>query len=240
MKPKKQIKIYTDFDGTITLKDIGDEIFKVFGQFEPYNSRLKKGEITIHDYWQAVCRTIPPAVSENDITNYALSADTDAYFTDFVSWCRTQNYSITVLSDGFDVYIRPILHKLGLEDIEYYCNKLIFTDHSNPKPIFTYADESCSCLSASCKRNNLLRNSGEEDIIVFIGDGYSDFCAAEHADIIFAKKNLAAYCNENRLPHYPYNSFFDVKRLMKIAADKNRLKPRHQARLQRAKAYETE
>jgi len=86
----------------------------------------------------------------------------------------------------------------------------------------------------------MLVNSGPDDIIIFVGDGYSDYCAAEHADIVFAKKHLAAYCNKNRIPHYPWTSFFDVIRLLEDAEKKHNFRVRHQAFLKRKKAFEVE
>ncbi|MDQ1265330.1 MAG: 2-hydroxy-3-keto-5-methylthiopentenyl-phosphate phosphatase, partial [Bacteroidota bacterium] len=74
-------------------------------------------------------------------------------------------------------------------------------------------------------------------IITFIGDGYSDFCAAEHSDIIFAKKSLAANCNKNKLPHYPYSNFFDVSRIFRDIIPKGKIKARNQARQLRNRAF---
>jgi 2-hydroxy-3-keto-5-methylthiopentenyl-1-phosphate phosphatase len=45
---------------------------------------------------------------------------------------------------------------------------------------------------------------------VFIGDGYSDTCAAHEADLLFAKKDLALYCLEKHIPFTEYDTFDDV------------------------------
>jgi hypothetical protein len=127
---------------------------------------------------------------------------------------------------------------MGLEHLPVKSNILQYGE--KVEPIFPGATESCKCFCASCKRNSVINQTNEDEIIVFIGDGYSDFCAAEHSDIIFAKKNLAAYCNENKLPHYPFNTFFDVKRLLSDAIKTHKLKKRNQAEMNRKKAFETE
>ena len=166
--------------------------------------------------------------------------ETDPYFKNFCEFCRSKDIPVAVLSDGFDAYIEPILKKEGLGWIPVYCNKLVFNGSGKCKPVFPYASESCECKCASCKRNSMLVNSGPGTVIVYIGDGYSDFCAASHADIVFAKKTLAAYCNENRIPHYPFSTFFDVQKILNEIIDKNKIRVRHQAFLARKKAFEIE
>ena len=42
-----------------------------------------------------------------------------------------------------------------------------------------------------------------------MGDGYSDRCAADDADLVFARRGLAAYLDERRIP-YTYFDDFDV------------------------------
>lgn len=298
-----KIRVFTDFDGTITIKDLGDEIFKTYGQFEPYNSQLKNREIDIKDYWKILCSTFPDDFTESTISDYALTAEIDPYFKNFAEYCKSNNIPLHVVSDGFDSYITPILKRENLDYLPLASNKLIFNSenydsdalckldrtplspflqrgeirhfltpssqegaggvlsqgtpllrgagdvsfqdfnsshNSNITPIYPGASESCRCFCASCKRNFVLSNTDEDEIIIFIGDGYSDYCAAEHSDIIFAKKHLAAYCNANKIPHYPFSTFFDVKRLLNDAISKGKLKKRNQAEVKRKNAFEAE
>ncbi len=236
---KRNISVFVDFDGTVTREDIGDRLFIDFGEFEPWHSMLKDGRMNIRDYWYKVTASLDSKLTLEQIADYALQFEIDPYFKRFADYCMQQGYNLRIVSDGFDAYIVPIMHKLGLDDIPLSINKL----HKGDKgfyPEFPGASESCDCLSASCKRNAILVNSAPDDIIVFVGDGYSDYCAAEHSDIVFAKKHLAAYCNKHRIPHYPWSNFFDVMRLMREAEKKNKFRRRHQAYLKRKKAFENE
>jgi 2,3-diketo-5-methylthio-1-phosphopentane phosphatase len=236
---KNRIEIFCDFDGTVTLKDLGDELFKVYGQFDELNSLLKAEKISISEYWYKICETLDTKLTKEIITNFSLQFEIDPYFKDFADYCKLHDINLTLVSDGYREYIEPLLnyHKLG--DLPLYANSL---DFGTPiKPIFYGADESCNCLSASCKRNVLLTRTPEDAIIVYIGDGYSDFCAAEHSDIIFAKKNLARYCNDNKVPHYPYKTFFDIRNTFeKVIFAKNKIKQRRVAVVKRKQAFETE
>ncbi|MBX3042685.1 MAG: MtnX-like HAD-IB family phosphatase [Candidatus Kapabacteria bacterium] len=234
----KMIKIFCDFDGTITNKDLGDEIFKVFGEFEPYHTQLVSGVINIKEYWHRIVPTLNGNFPD-DIKKLALESDVDPYFEKFLNLCSKYKYDAKIVSDGFSIYIEPLLEKYSLASNDIYCNKINFLE--KPKPEFYGASESCNCLSASCKRNVVLTNSKDEEITVFIGDGYSDFCVAEHCDIIFAKKNLAAYCTKNRIPFYNYKTFFDIISIFeKMHKGKITFRKRRQAELKRKVAFETE
>jgi len=236
----QNIHIYSDFDGTITELDIGDHLFIDHGKFEPYHSQLIKDELNISDYWIKLCSSLEGKIDEMGVREYALAQETDPYFKGFAEYCKDQGFSLSVVSDGFDSYIKPILKELDLERLKVYCNKMVFEKDCKVRPVFPFASESCNCKCASCKRNSILSNTNSDSIIVFIGDGYSDFCAAEHSDIVFAKKHLAAYCNEKRIPHYPYKTFFDVKRIFSNIVEKKKIKIRHQAYLNRKRAFENE
>jgi 2-hydroxy-3-keto-5-methylthiopentenyl-1-phosphate phosphatase len=237
----KSIIVYCDFDGTIVTKDIGDELFIHFGDFETNNNNLREGSISIVEYWINLFRTLKPGITPKEISDYALTFSIDAYFKSFTEFCSENNIRLNILSDGFDAYIIPILNSLGLENIKVFCNKMIFSGDSDvPVPYFTGRSESCSCFCASCKRNTILTNTPDDSIIIFIGDGYSDFCAAEHSDIVFAKKHLAAYCNSSHIPHYTYKSFFDIISVLKKIINTPKLKFRHHAQILRKQAFETE
>jgi len=47
---------------------------------------------------------------------------------------------------------------------------------------------------------------------VYVGDGYSDRCAAEASDRVFATKGLAQYLDERGIPYERFDDFRDVAR----------------------------
>jgi 2-hydroxy-3-keto-5-methylthiopentenyl-1-phosphate phosphatase len=46
--------------------------------------------------------------------------------------------------------------------------------------------------------------------VVYVGDGYSDRCAALAADRVFARAGLARYLEEQGVAFEPFETFFDV------------------------------
>jgi 2-hydroxy-3-keto-5-methylthiopentenyl-1-phosphate phosphatase len=50
--------------------------------------------------------------------------------------------------------------------------------------------------------------------IIFIGDGFSDRFAIELSDVVFAKRQLLAYCRERGIPCTPFETFADIQAAM--------------------------
>jgi 2-hydroxy-3-keto-5-methylthiopentenyl-1-phosphate phosphatase len=48
------------------------------------------------------------------------------------------------------------------------------------------------------------------DPVVYIGDGYSDRCAVELADRVFARDSLAEYLDSLGRPYEPFETLSDV------------------------------
>ncbi len=235
------ISFFCDFDGTITLDDVGDAMFRKFGNFETYWNEFENGKYNVRELNRKLCMSIDNYINFNDIIEFAKTQEVDAYFQKFVEYCNKNCHQLTIVSDGFDAYIMPILKQLQLSNIPVFCNKLLKSKVDMYfYPFFYGADESCNCTTASCKRNIVLNNSADDEIIVYIGDGMTDFCAAEHCDVIFAKSRLAAYCNEKKIPHHPFKSFFDIIRITDELIKNRKIKSRNQAFLKRQFAFESE
>lgn len=235
----QKLSVFCDFDGTITTVDTGDAFFEEFApDFEQSMLRLVHGYDTVREYYKRVVSSINCSLSNDVLNHFAQRFPIDSNFKQFVQFCTEMSFPLTIVSDGFKEYIKEILQYNGLEHIPYFANKM--TNTYPLQPIFPFASESCTCFCASCKRNIVMEQTPPEHLIVYIGDGHSDMCAASHADIIFAKGALASYCSTERIPHYPYRTFFDVMRLMKSGIEQKKFRSRHQAALLRKKAYETE
>jgi len=143
-----------------------------------------------------------------------------------------------------DYYIRRILEANGVGKVPFFSNELILENvPASPgvrmRGVFPYTDETCD-RCACCKRNHILTLSGEDDIIVYIGEGYSDRCPSRYADVVFAKSELLEYCRAEGIPAREYTDFSDVQSgLEKLlsGAGKRGLKKRRQAELARKEVY---
>ncbi|MCF8240445.1 MAG: MtnX-like HAD-IB family phosphatase [Melioribacteraceae bacterium] len=231
-------KVFVDFDGTITKTDVGEEMFLKFGDAEKSHEIIKRwmnDEITSVQTWQMLCKTIDN-LKRNDFDNFIDTIEIDETFVDFVEFCKSNNIEITVLSDGLDYYIKRIMEKNHLSQIAAYTNQLEFTDEAKLIPHFPHTDEECD-KCANCKRNHVINGSADDHFTIYIGDGYSDTCAAQYCDFIFAKNSLLKYCEINRISFFPYNNFDEIIERVKNLMRKKRLKKRHQAEIKRKHLY---
>ena len=235
---KREFKIFVDFDGTITLKDIGEEIFRKFGSTEKVNEIIKNlltDKISSRQCWKQLCETVP-SIDENQLGEFIDQLDIDPTFIPFFNFCKDREIELVVLSDGFDFYIDRIFAKAGLSDVKYYSNKLFVNEKGKLKTEYPHYDASFP-RSANCKRNHILNHSSDDDYTIYIGDGNSDKDAAQYCDFIFAKRDLLKFCSKEKISFYPFNNFEEVTVKLKELLAKKNLKKRHQAELKRKSAY---
>ena len=234
------VHVFLDFDGTISRRDVGDEIVRRFGQFEPLHSDLLAGKMTVSQYYRRAVQNFAPETTLESLTAFALEQELDAGTAPLLRWLKSIDVPAYIVSDGFDVYIRPLLQAHAADvDVPVYCNKLQWNG-TTITPVFPGATESCSCFCASCKRNAILTNIALDDVVIYIGDGRSDTCAVQYADIVFAKGTLASYCTSNGIPFHQYKTLSEVLIILQARHQKNEFRTRRQAVLARKRAIECE
>ena len=233
-----RVKVFVDFDGTITKRDIGENIFLHFGNqpaVDKIVENIKRGVITGKEGWMQLFREAPGLTLEQ-VYDYIKEFEIDTSFIAFVAYCKQNEIPVFVLSDGFENYIQYVFEREGLQDVRYFANKLTTSSSGSIQTVFPYTDEECTCC-ANCKRNHILEESDDEELTVYIGNGSSDTCPAQYCDIVFAKDDLLKFCERERISFFPYNSFTDVLRLLQATLTKKRIKKRHQAVLKRNEVY---
>lgn len=233
---EKKFKIFIDFDGTITTTDVGEAIFRQFGNTEKVNKIIEdllSDRISARESWIELCGSVE-SINKKELDDFIDQMEIDSTFTDFISFCKGNKIDHYILSDGFDYYLDRMLIHENL-DVKYFANTLSFSG-DKLIPSFPYLDFDFSS-SANCKRNHIINNSSDDDFTVFIGDGNSDKLTVQYCDFIFAKGDLLRFCEKERISYFPFNNFDDVKQIMIKLLSKKRLKKRHQAELKRREAY---
>ena len=233
-----KFKVFVDFDGTITKVDVGEAIFRAFGNAVETNiivADLLSGKITARMCWELLFATIKN-INLAKLNNFIDQMNIDPTFNQFHKYCLENEIEIFVLSDGFDYYIKRIFKKAKLNNLNIFANSLIINDKNEMIPAFPYFDIDCQ-TSANCKRNHILNNSGDEEFTVYIGDGNSDKYSTQFCDFIFAKDDLLKFCEKERITFFPFNNFKDVITRLYLLRSKKRLKKRYQAELKRKEIY---
>ncbi len=200
--------IAVDYDGTITEKDLLQQIAFEFGDPETVGEldrALDEGRVTLRDEIVGEYATVRAPLDEVIEWTFERTRIRPG-FAEFVELARTEGWRLVVVSSGFNELIEPILKSEGIE-VEVVAN------HVDARPEGWVVDwrygEECPVCGQSCKRATveLLADGGE---LVYIGDGYSDRCAGEAADRVFAIRRLAEHLEQKGIPYEPFGDFFDI------------------------------
>jgi 2,3-diketo-5-methylthio-1-phosphopentane phosphatase len=194
-----------DFDGTITEIDLLDEISQRFGDprvFQELDESLDAGSLTLQE---VITREFAPVRAPlADVVAWVLAnARVRAGFGELVQHARARGWDVLVLSSGFHELIEPVLAREGV-DVAVVANRL------DPQPTgwrVLWRDETvCAVCAEACKRR-ALPVAGR---VVYVGDGFSDRCAALASEHVFATRGLAGYLDEQAVPYEPFDTFLDV------------------------------
>lgn len=201
--------IYTDFDGTISVDDVGDKVFENFtdSTWRQVLQEWYDGKIGSKEYYVR-CSEIME-MNEQQLNDLCETQKIDEHFKDFESYCQTKNYPLTVLSDGMDYYIKRILFNYNMQHLKVYANKFVFLENNKVETLFPYYERGC-LKCANCKGAHIKEHRKDGEIIVYIGDGLSDLCAVPESDIIFATGGLKQHCQEKNIHHFAFNNFDEI------------------------------
>jgi 2-hydroxy-3-keto-5-methylthiopentenyl-1-phosphate phosphatase len=202
--------ILCDFDGTVSSHDIGHELIKRFmkGDWKEIDESYTAGKIGSMAAYKRIEFLLK--VSAEEMAAYALSLNTmDPTFAEFYRFCRDRGFDFKIVSDGLDFYIGLILKRHGLGEIEYFSNAIRFHGDRSVSIEFPRFNEECA-RCGTCKSALLLQYRENYSRIIYIGDGYSDVCPAQHADIVFGKRILYEKCRQKSKACIYYRDFRDI------------------------------
>ena len=142
--------IYCDFDGTITKKDSVNNFFEMYASANWIDSEKLWIEGKISSKENAIIQVgLINNVTQKQFDDYIDAIEIDDYFLDFVDFVKSNNIKLTILSDGFDLFIQKVLERYNL-DIPFYANKLIYKN-SKFSIEFPYYNENCDKKAGMCK-----------------------------------------------------------------------------------------
>lgn len=196
---------FVDFDGTITKKDIACAIVEEFAEpgWMEVEERWRRKEISTEECAVQIFEFV--RAGEEEILSFINKVVIDEYFIPFVDLCMKNGYDVKIVSDGYDFYIKNILKKYDL-NLEVFCNRMYYDNGWK----FEFPLKNGCGLCGNCKRNIIKQYKKDRKEIIYIGDGYSDICPIEEADLVFAKGFLFRYCKEKGIKCFPFENFKDI------------------------------
>jgi HAD superfamily phosphoserine phosphatase-like hydrolase len=193
-----------DWDGTVTVDDTLIVALREFGNWQVYleaSAALRRGEITLHEEIRRDAESITAPIDE--VAGWLReNLELRPGFHDLA-----EAYRPLIVSSNFRQLIEPILEREGVE-LEVRANDVTWSP-AGWRATFRNGDV-CGTCGEPCKRADLPAD-GE---VVYVGDGYSDRCAAQAADRIFARDSLARYLDEQGVAYEPFDDLDDVARAL--------------------------
>ena len=196
-----------DFDGTLALHDVGDELCDTFADagWRDVGAAWRRGELSLPDaqrqMWRSV-RADRDALVARAHEVGQLRAGADRLF----AAARSGAVRLVLASGGFDLYVRAILGE-RIELFEaVYVNRL---EPSRDGPALHFPhEEVADGPYAICKAAVVARHGAD----AFFGDGSSDRSVAGRVPRLHVVRGslLHMHCNEQGLPCVPFESFDEV------------------------------
>jgi 2-hydroxy-3-keto-5-methylthiopentenyl-1-phosphate phosphatase len=196
------LRLFVDWDGTVTVQDSLVQVIHEFGD-------------------PALLAELEPRVGVDLTLHEEIAAEFAAItapLEDVVAWVlehvevrpglhELAELRPTIVSAGFLELIGPVLLREGVE-----LPVLANTVDARPDGwVVHWRDEAvCAACAEPCKRGGL---AGEP--YVYVGDGYSDRCAALAAERVFARDSLASYLDARGTPYEPFEDLRDVAALVR-------------------------
>lgn len=140
-------------------------------------------------------------------------ARVDPTFPPFVERVRARGWSIRIVSSGIASVIRAALERAGVE-VEVLANEV---DFAPTGWTMTFIDDSAN---GHDKAAHVRAAHAAGAATIYIGDGISDFEAAEAAEMRFAKRGraLEAYCRARGVAAVSFSAFAEVEAALFSAA----------------------
>lgn len=202
--------IFCDFDGTISIIDTVNTLFDDFAskKWIEIENIWKQGLIGSKECMERQLDCIP-TISQSQFDNFIDNMKIDSGFKTFIDAVNAANIDFYIVSDGFSLIINRTLAKNKIFGVNIIASEVSLVKN---KLIPKFPHECTDCLvkagNCKCKAIKLL---GLNKKIIYIGDGHSDTCAIRHADLIFAKKELAEYCEKNSIDYTEFENFKDIR-----------------------------
>jgi len=202
-----------DFDGTAVTEDIGDQVsihFAGHAAWRAAEDRYRAGETTFAELLQAIFA--PITASADEIAGWARRrAVLRTGFERFVARCREAGIPFLLVSAGLDVYIHAVLERLPRElhaHVEVRSNRALCSPDGLTVEFHGQGGGCGRCGFCKGTVVDELRARGHR--VAMCGDGTADRCAAEKADLVFARGRLPHYCDELGVRYTPFEDFDEI------------------------------
>lgn len=208
----EQMKVISDFDGTIVNIDTAEYLLERFakGDWRKYDDLFERRKISFEECLRRQYGMIKePKQKLLDAVDGVASFR--AGFGDLVAFCNRKGITLTILSAGLDFIIWPLLRRQRLED-----QVALQAPKSTPTSDGILLDFSglAHAGSSNFKGSVVQAIKAKGARLAYIGDGFSDFEPIRIADYRFVIKGsrLDKQCRKDHVKCHEIVSFREVVR----------------------------
>jgi 2,3-diketo-5-methylthio-1-phosphopentane phosphatase len=197
-----------DFDGTLTDRDTLDAICQQWAPeaFADAEERLQAGHWTLDQVIAHVFEHV--SATRDELLDFLRQhVRLRPGLPALLATCVERFVEPIVVSSGFTSLIAPFLHENGI-DLPIAAHDAVFSLEGALVQFSARAD--CGRCGERCKRADVLRRA-DGRTLAYVGDGWSDRCAALAADLVFARASLARYLSDEGVAFQPFEDFDDVR-----------------------------
>ena len=216
-----KIILAIDFDDTLSKNNVAREILRKYLQND-YQNILNKyldGHLSFREYQELCFLSSGLNLSEiiEESKNTGIIRDG---FLELLDLIHSFNGEVVIVSAGLQNYIKPVLQKSGLNDLEIFSVNIEQSKDSKIIFEYLYSPETCKGDWAICKCYvlQILRKRYNNNVhIIFAGDGSaSDYCASLTADHIIATGRLVKMLDSNGYDYIKFDeSFYEINKIVK-------------------------
>jgi len=223
---------FTDFDGTITLKDSNDFMTDNIGfggeKRRQGNRDVLEGKDTFRDSFRKMMDSVTkpfPECIDYLVENIRL----DPYFNEYFQWALKNEIPTVILTSGMEPIVRAILknlvgpdhEKLDIVSNEVEARPGKSIDQEGGWQIKYHDDSGFGHDKSLTIRPYAELPAGQRPTMFYAGDGVSDLSAAAETDLLFAKKghDLIRYCVKQEVPFEVFEDWSSILEKVKQIVD---------------------
>ena len=213
--PKLPLILVLDFDGTVTEKDIGDEICARFADesWKAIDDQWVRNELTLPEAQRRMW-ALARCSREEAVQHAREVGHPRPGLHALLAAVERAGGEVWLASGGFDFYVESLLAAESSRFSRRYYNATRF---ANGGVEVTFPHEALACSRcAVCKGKVCEEAKALAERVIFVGDGSSDRCAVGRCDALFAVEGgiLDRHCTERGAPVTRFRTFDEVTRAL--------------------------
>lgn len=196
-----------DFDDTLVEGEIFERVMDAFAPpaWKDLREERRAGRMSVEQLMAAALDLVE--ADDSELRAIAVEvAKPRAGLLELVDWAHWNDWSVAIVSNGYDFYIDPVLDALGLERVSRHCGRTQHVyrwrvSYLSPRGVEVQSGFKVSYVSA-------FHQAG--DFVTWVGDGDGDVAPARESEAVFARAHLWDALKDRHARIYPFETFHDV------------------------------